>query len=328
MNRDGTSMASGRMITLPRDLAIAGVACAALAAGNTTSQRAMKDDGFYYLARRNIAGGHGATFDGIARTNGFHPLWTVALTPFFLLTRDLMTPVRLTMLLALSIQIAAAWVVARAARRLTGEFASRVAGLFYLFNPIGLYLVVSGMESALVGLLAALLAEESIRIRQGEDLLSRSGGVARLGLLCGVAVLARTDTILLSGLVLAGALFVPCTGGANLPIRLRVRGVAIAGAAMVSVLVPWIVWNVVWFGTVVQVSARAHRLHAVTNRVVGESDQFAQALRVSFSLARGLLTQLAARAALPVPVVVLLLVAGVVVLLAWIAGLIRDRSTS
>lgn len=312
-------------------LSAAGVlACAALALfGNTNLLcYAMKDDGFYYLTlARNIAGGHGATFDGIARTNGFHPLWTIALTPFFRLSRDPMTPVRLTMLLALLIQVAGAWAVARAARRFTGEFASRVAGLFYLFNPIGLYIAISGMESALVGLLAALLAGESIRIRQGEDVLSRPRGVARLGLLCGLAALARTDTILLSGLVLAGALLVPCTGGANRPIRSRVRGAAASGAVMVLVLAPWIIWNLAWFGTVVQVSARSHRLHAVTSGVAGGSDRIAQAMHVSLALARRLLTELAARAALPVPAIVLLLVAGVALFLAWIAGLIRNRGT-
>jgi hypothetical protein len=106
-----------------------------------------------------------------------------------------------------------------------------------------------------------------------------------------------------------------------------VRGVAAAGAAMVSVLIPWIVWNIAQFGTLVQVSARSHHLHAVTNRVAAESDRVAQTMRLSFSLARGLLTQLAARAALPVPVIVLLLVAGVAVFVAWVAGLIRDPRT-
>ncbi len=38
----------------------------------------FEDDYFYYLTiARNIVGGHGSTFDGIHRTNGYHPLWMV-----------------------------------------------------------------------------------------------------------------------------------------------------------------------------------------------------------------------------------------------------------
>ncbi len=34
------------------------------------------DDAYYYLGiARNIADGHGSTFDGLNPTNGYHPLW-------------------------------------------------------------------------------------------------------------------------------------------------------------------------------------------------------------------------------------------------------------
>ena len=46
---------------------------------------ALHDDGFYFLTiARSIAGGAGPTFDGLAPTNGFHPLWAYALVPIFL----------------------------------------------------------------------------------------------------------------------------------------------------------------------------------------------------------------------------------------------------
>ena len=34
-------------------------------------------------APRNIAEGFGSTFDGVNPTNGYHPLWLVAILPFF-----------------------------------------------------------------------------------------------------------------------------------------------------------------------------------------------------------------------------------------------------
>jgi hypothetical protein len=42
------------------------------------------DDAYYYLTiARHIAAGQGASFDGIAATNGFHPLYLMLIVPFF-----------------------------------------------------------------------------------------------------------------------------------------------------------------------------------------------------------------------------------------------------
>ncbi|MGZ4716132.1 MAG: hypothetical protein ACXWCB_05465, partial [Acidimicrobiales bacterium] len=42
------------------------------------------DDAFYYFGiARNVAHGHGSTFDGIDPTNGYHPLWMLVAVPFF-----------------------------------------------------------------------------------------------------------------------------------------------------------------------------------------------------------------------------------------------------
>ena len=43
------------------------------------------DDAYYYFQiARNLAEGHFSTFDGgITRTNGYHPLWMLLITPFY-----------------------------------------------------------------------------------------------------------------------------------------------------------------------------------------------------------------------------------------------------
>ena len=128
---------------------------------------AMKDDGFYFLAiARNIATGHGATFDRLGPTNGYHPLWTLLLTPIFWFPHaSPYVPARIAIVLALFLQVGAAVAMHDAARRLTDNRAARLCALFAVANPLTTYLVVSGMESALVGLLVALLVRESIRLR-------------------------------------------------------------------------------------------------------------------------------------------------------------------
>ena len=46
--------------------------------------RATPDDAFYYFQiARNLAEGEFSTFDGITRTNGYHPLWLLFITPVY-----------------------------------------------------------------------------------------------------------------------------------------------------------------------------------------------------------------------------------------------------
>ena len=46
----------------------------------------LYDDSFYaFQIARNIAGGQGATFDGVHPTNGFQPLYVAILVPIYLL---------------------------------------------------------------------------------------------------------------------------------------------------------------------------------------------------------------------------------------------------
>ena len=49
----------------------------------------LYDDSFYaFQIARNIAGGHGPTFDGVNLTNGFQPLYVAMLVPVFVLFCD------------------------------------------------------------------------------------------------------------------------------------------------------------------------------------------------------------------------------------------------
>ena len=44
----------------------------------------LSDDAFYYFKiASHIVAGEGSTFDGIARTNGYHPLWMIVLLGVF-----------------------------------------------------------------------------------------------------------------------------------------------------------------------------------------------------------------------------------------------------
>lgn len=226
----------------------------------------LKDDGYYYLTiARNIATGHGATFDRLGPTNGFHPLWASLLTPLFVFeAASPYTPIRAMIGLALLVHLGAALAVRSAARRLAGAPAGDLAGLLYAGNPLALWLTVSGMESPLVALCVALLAGESIRWQRSDTAPDRAA-VLRLGLFGGLCALARTELALLTAFVLVQILLLlPRTA---LRARLRAAG----GAVMVAlgVMAPWLIWNLVRFGTIVQVSPRAHNLVAAAMSETG-----------------------------------------------------------
>jgi hypothetical protein len=286
---------------------------------------AMKDDGFYFLAiARSIAAGNGATFDGLGPTNGFHPLWTMLLTPIFWFRyASPYLPARIAIVLALVLQIVGALAVDRAARRIADRPAARLCALFAIANPLAIYLVVSGMESALVGLLVALLAVESIRLRRGESSIIDPKTVLRLGIIGGLCMLARTDMALLVGLVLAGAAFLRPTDRATAPLALRLRGAVLAGACAVAVLLPWIVWNLARFGSLVQVSARAHHLHSLSARAPGEPAGAARLLSMGASLISGVTGSMRVRTGLPVGAVVLMVLAVIALLVWWLLALWR-----
>lgn len=309
-------------------LALAGVVLALAAAVGGSENLLlvlMKDDGFYYLQiAKNIALGHGATFDGLAPTNGFHPLWALLLAPIFWIPHaSPYAPVRIAIVLALAIHIAAGWAVGRAAARWTDPATGRLAGLFYIANPLGLYLVVSGMESPLLGLLIALLAAESAAIQRGDDTIANRATMARVGILSGLCILARTDAILLVALVLGAAVFLP-PARTQEPTALRVRGALRSGLSALAILSPWILWNLSRFGTVVQVSARAHRLHAVSSRAPGEPEGIERFITVGRSLGSGVLTTISGRTGLPREAIAGLLI-GILAIGIWWAGALLLR---
>jgi len=223
----------------------------------------LKDDGFYYLVlAKNIATGHGATFDGLGPTNGFHPLWTLCLTPFFVGDPEsLFGPIRAMVVLALVLHLGAALAIRQAVLRFADSGVATLTALLYAGNPLALYLVVSGMESPVVALIVALLATASIRIQQGDLALDNVKNILAVGVLCGLCMLARTEMIMLVGLVLAQAVFWPAPG-LDQSFSARLRGGVAAGLTAVAVVAPWLAWNFWRFGTVVQVSAMAHNLHA------------------------------------------------------------------
>ncbi len=151
----------------------------------------LPDDAFYYLeTARHIARGQWPTFDGIHRTNGFHPLWQAMATGLALLVPQAGDPLIKAVLLAnLALSLVAVVLVYRLLRRVVGSLGAVVALLVTIHATAALSSWVNGMESAALLAALAVLSTALDRFDRRRDLLS----AAVAGAAAGFVVLARVD---------------------------------------------------------------------------------------------------------------------------------------
>jgi hypothetical protein len=176
------------------------------------------DDAFYYFGiARNLAHGHGSTFDGIDATNGYHPLWMLLSSVVYRLGLDGTAAVRtllafqvlcyggaISLLAWTAGRAIGGWERLRARRLVDGDRAARwctavvaLALVAVAANPFVVKVFVNGMESGVLVLLdAAVLAVGAAR--RGRFLFT-GGRRDRwlIGVLLSLTLLARTDGVLL-----------------------------------------------------------------------------------------------------------------------------------
>lgn len=216
----------------------------------TLTVRVLPDDAFYYfLTADRISNGQGISFDGIAPSNGYHPLWLFMLVPLYLVPGRTL-PLHLGLTLSAVLDVIAGGLVGLAARRLTGN---KVAGLFgvtfYLLLPHNVLAGVDGVESSLAAMLhAAFLLVLVLAWRDPPERCHiwamATGGLA------GLLVLARLESaaVVIAGLV---ALALLRSG----PLRWPAPAIVLGTAGLV--VAPWFIWSTIVVGTPVPVSGEA-----------------------------------------------------------------------
>jgi hypothetical protein len=212
------------------------------------------DDAYYYLViARNLAAGHGPTFDGVDPTTGYQPLWQGILAAFALVVPDrAMLPVALLVggLLALVGYLVLARTVHTVAALTPLGFA---VGLAIATGPLAWERTVNAMEGAAVVAAMALVAVAARRwwAAPSARAMALVGGAA--GLLC----LSRTSqaiTIVVVPIVLLWGLH---RDGRRPPL-LRQLGAWVLGATVVCL--PWFLWSWAETGTPTS-SAGAMKAH-------------------------------------------------------------------
>lgn len=222
------------------------------------------DDAYYYFEiARNAALGRGFTFDELTSTNGFHPLWAWLLVPVFrLLPGSAWAPIHV----ALGLSALCTALVALCAFGLFDRRGRPTAGLFaaliWLFNPYTWVLTGRGTEGPLNVLCIALALLQLDAIRRRAEFTRRDA--VGLGALVGLCILARTDNVLLLA-AFSVVLLADLARASRLRLATRRAGWFLLATS--GVVAPWIAWNLVTFGTVLQTSLVAKQMFDLYGRL-------------------------------------------------------------
>jgi hypothetical protein len=246
----------------------------------------LYDDSFYaFQIARNIAEGRGATFDGVTPTNGFQPLYVFLLVPAYkLLGPDRIAPIYFALTLLALMTAATSLLLFLIVRRYTYDGVALFAAMIWAFSPVVVRQSANGLETALaLFLFASSVYYYLDRVRSNPQ--TRATQFVKLGLLLGLAVLARVDQMILVLAMALDYLLLIRRRGRSGETRGALRGFGIAAAVVFALCLPWAVYGIVAVGSPVPESGAATRFLSIAYAPffgLGASGQAGDAVGVSF----------------------------------------------
>ena len=220
---------------------------------------AHTDDAFQIA--RNIAEGNGPTFDGATYTNGFQPLYVALLVPLYLLFgSNPILPVHAGLTLLALFTVLTAYLLFLITRRYVSETIAAFVALVWAVSPIVVKQSANGLETALaLFLFASSVYYYLDRIRSNPN--PPRLGFVKLGLLLGLAVLARVDQVFLAFAMALDYLFAVRRRNAQ-PVAVF-KNVGSAASTAFLVNLPWMVYGVIAVGSPLQESGAATRFLSI-----------------------------------------------------------------
>jgi len=215
-------------------------------------QKSVSDDAFYYFSiARHLVQGQGFTFDGLSQTSGFHPLWAVLIAPFYLLfPNNSMLSLHLVLSLGALIDLATAILLYMTIRHLTSKTAALWGTAFYFFNPSVISFSIDGLETSINVFMIMLVSFYYLKYVRAAPSLT-TGSLVLLGLLGGLMILARSDSVFFLAAILLDLIL---TG----KVKERLRPAAIILGIAFLVILPWLVWVSLAVGSPIQSSGMAY----------------------------------------------------------------------
>jgi 4-amino-4-deoxy-L-arabinose transferase-like glycosyltransferase len=224
----------------------------------------LYDDSFYaFQIARNIAAGHGPTFDGVTLTNGFQPLYVFVLVPAYkLFGTDRIAPIYFALTLLALMTAVTSLLLFLIARRYTRDGVALFAALLWVFSPVVVRQTANGLETALALFMFAWSVYyylDRIRTNPGAS----AGQFAKLGLLLGLAVLARVDQLLLVLAMALDYLLLIRRRARSGDERGALRGFGLTAATVAVVCLPWCIYGLAVVGSPLQESGTATRFLSI-----------------------------------------------------------------
>jgi len=201
-----------------------------------------QDDAFYYFKiAQNIVRGRGLTFDGVTATNGFQPLYLILLLPIMSAAgTDLIAPIHASAILLAAVAVLTGLLIFRLTQRLAGPIPALVALAVWAASPYFTALGINGLETGLAMLFAVAALGAYVAWVRLASAVPSARRAAALGVVFGLAALARIDLLLLLAATLLDWLAVAARLQNN---RRALSRIAITAAVAVAVWLPWGVFS-------------------------------------------------------------------------------------
>jgi len=212
-------------------------------------QGLVQDDAFYYyVIARHILEQSVSSFDGINLTNGFHPLWqAICLPVFYFWSGD--TPVRVMLGIACVFDLLSLVFFYHILSRVIKNPYVVLSGVAILaFHGTIIRTWFDGLETALsiFSLLWLLHQFLNIRLKNTSTLRDHLW----LGLIAAFSFLARTDNAVVI-VVLFSFLYLP-----DFFTHREFKNGFFASGILLILVSPWLAWNILHFGSIVQISGQ------------------------------------------------------------------------
>lgn len=233
-------------------------------AGGDLSRLPLQDDSFYnFSIARNLALGHGTTYDGVHETNGFHPIVVGTMSVLYrIFDGDTERSVHVLLIVMVFVNLATVFIVLRLVSRLVAPRAGLILGFLWIMSPYYWWMFLNGMDTGInIMLTVASLSVYLGRIRERDD--ASTGAFLALGLLLGLVVFSRMDGLLLVGVIGLDVMIRAARLGGLAALKRAVFRLALLSVCVCIVVAPWVKFNLNLTGSPVQISGQAIRFLSV-----------------------------------------------------------------
>jgi hypothetical protein len=212
-------------------------------------QGLVQDDAYYYyvIARHILE--HGlSSFDGINLTNGYHPLWqAISLPVFYCFDGDL--AVRIMLAIASLFDLLSLIVFYKILRRvLKNHYVVLIGMIILAFHGTIIRTWFNGIETALSVFSLLWLLHQLLLIKDSHT--SALKDHIWLGVIAAFSFLSRTDNAIIIMAIFLFLYLPPLFSNKEYKCGL------VASAIFAALISPWLAWNIVNFGSIVQISGQ------------------------------------------------------------------------